>query len=120
MPTWIATTLWIAGALVTVAGAGTAVRRLVVLPMREAWSKLAGWLARIARSSDGVADVAREMQALSGAVVRLVVAIVDDQAQLRAEHEELRRNQTELVQLVVDLDAEYHRLRQLIDRRAHS
>lgn len=102
MPHWVT-------ALVSVVGA-LAGWRWLVRPVRKAYAALMLLLRQIRDAGGGVAKLTREVQSLSGALVQLATVVVEEQQQLREDTRNLTERHTEMLQLVIDLDAAVHRL----------
>src|SRR3954454_11969438 len=92
---------WLQG-VVAVAGA-LAAWRWAIRPVRRGWRQLIELLTAIRVSSAGVQKLAREVESLAGAVVQLVVSLVEDNRSLRAEHEELRGRQSDQADLLLEV-----------------
>lgn len=112
MPGWLSALLWVVGGLTTLITFISLFYRKVIVPLRHGWDEMVKLLQQIRDSSSGVQRLAREVEGLAGAVVRLVVGIkeqVDENTSRIDRLEELR-------ELVVDIDAGLAGLRRTVER----
>lgn len=108
MPDWLTVTLYILGAALTFSAFCSLIWRKVIKPLKAGYEKLLRLLEQIRDASSGVQRLAREVEALAGAVVTFVVGIKEqvDRNSIRIDRLE------EMQELVVDLQADVERIRQ--------
>ena len=106
MPDWLATLLLVAGSVVTFAAFLRLGWQHVVRPLMRGFERLMQVLEQIREASGGVQRLAREVEALAGALANFVIGIkdqVDKNTERLDQLEELR-------ELVVDLSADVERV----------
>lgn len=106
MPDWLATLLISVGAATTLITFLGVMRNKVIRPLIKGYGELLVLLGQIRDASTGVQRLAREVEALAGAIANFVVGIKE---QVDKNTERLDRLE-EVLELVVDLEANVHRL----------
>jgi methyl-accepting chemotaxis protein len=108
MPHWLQILLSVAGAV--------AAWRWVLRPLRRAWRELLQLLRQIRDASGGVQRLAREMEALSGALVNFVTQILSRQDEHHERLNDASERLNDISELYVDLAATVARNRRRIDQ----
>lgn len=105
MPHWLEVVLVFAGGFVTLVAFLGVMRNKVIRPLMAGYGKLLGLLEQIRDASTGVQKLAREVEALAGALSHFVVRIHE---QVDANSGRINRLE-EMHDLLIDLQADFER-----------